>query len=327
MAGDRIATVDFGGDLDVYDTELEPVGPTTTLDFTTVAVDLASDGSFAVVGGARSPEDESQPPVTTITKVSLPDGAVSTIEAGDQGYVNHLALDPDEQRVVGVTDLGALIVVDVAAGRVEQVIEHLDPMNMISVTWAPDGRHVWVGGQAANLIELDTATWKETRRVPIGPDVAITSIFPDGDRLLVSEETGSVHAVDITTFEEVGTPLTSNATQLQAVTVTPDGSRVAAASRDGALRLWDAASGRPVGPPLGGHDEQSRSILATVSPDGTPLVFTEGADGRLLRWELDPVSWARTACEVAGRNLSAAEWDQFLPGKPYRATCPEWPAA
>jgi hypothetical protein len=32
------------------------------------------------------------------------------------------------------------------------------------------------------------------------------------------------------------------------------------------------------------------------------------------------------ACHLAGRNLTRAEWNQYLPGQPYQTTCPQWPA-
>jgi hypothetical protein len=40
-----------------------------------------------------------------------------------------------------------------------------------------------------------------------------------------------------------------------------------------------------------------------------------------LRYSLDPVDWLREACTVAGRDLTREEWDRYLPGREYRATC------
>ena len=38
-------------------------------------------------------------------------------------------------------------------------------------------------------------------------------------------------------------------------------------------------------------------------------------------WDLDPDRWATTACGIAHRNLTRAEWKQYLPGRPYERTC------
>jgi hypothetical protein len=75
------------------------------------------------------------------------------------------------------------------------------------------------------------------------------------------------------------------------------------------------------------------STPALSSSDGLGLV-TAGGDG-LLRWDLDHESWKRKACEIAGRNLTQAEWREYLTfssergtswlrhfDPPYRAACP-----
>ena len=39
-------------------------------------------------------------------------------------------------------------------------------------------------------------------------------------------------------------------------------------------------------------------------------------------WDLEPTHWLDAACQVAGRNLTPEEWDQYL-GEfgPYHETC------
>ena len=45
-----------------------------------------------------------------------------------------------------------------------------------------------------------------------------------------------------------------------------------------------------------------------------------------MLWDVDPAVWRRRGCAIVGRNLSRVEWKLYLPpGKPYRATCSEWP--
>jgi hypothetical protein len=38
-------------------------------------------------------------------------------------------------------------------------------------------------------------------------------------------------------------------------------------------------------------------------------------------WSIDPTVWARDACTIAGRTLTKAEWDQYLPNRPYAPAC------
>ena len=57
----------------------------------------------------------------------------------------------------------------------------------------------------------------------------------------------------------------------------------------------------------------------TTDPDGVPIavnnagtIFSETERNPLL-WNVDPADWIRTACTIAGRNLTQAEWRQYLP--------------
>jgi hypothetical protein len=88
--------------------------------------------------------------------------------------------------------------------------------------------------------------------------------------------------------------------------------------------------GRPVGADLvGGHVPYTiRTVVPTdtvmsrsaFSPDGAHLA-TAGADGAAELWDLDPGDWARAACAVAGRDLTAAEWREQLPARRPFALC------
>ncbi len=89
--------------------------------------------------------------------------------------------------------------------------------------------------------------------------------------------------------------------------------------------VWDVATREQVGESLMvkgdanyvevDHPGGSRLLSGTTVPTGTDMV-----------WDFDPAHWASTACGVAGRNLTEAEWQQFLPDRPYQLTCPQWPA-
>ena len=56
------------------------------------------------------------------------------------------------------------------------------------------------------------------------------------------------------------------------------------------------------------------------TPDGSSIV-TVNDRGRAVLWDVRPTSWARHACEVAGRTLTRAEWKQYLPGRSYHPAC------
>jgi hypothetical protein len=93
---------------------------------------------------------------------------------------------------------------------------------------------------------------------------------------------------------------------------------LATTSSDGTARLWDVPSGRPIGAALPGVVD--RYVAAAFVERGTHLV-TLYDNGRGYRWDVRPQSWARRACDVAGRTLTRAEWQTALPERGYAPAC------
>jgi hypothetical protein len=97
----------------------------------------------------------------------------------------------------------------------------------------------------------------------------------------------------------------------------------------------NAADHRGIGPALAGSQPgvllgvaEDRLLnlpqLGMAAFDATGRTLAAAfKNGTVLLWDVDPASWRTRACAVAGRELTRQEWHQFLPGRPYRATCPQ----
>lgn len=49
-------------------------------------------------------------------------------------------------------------------------------------------------------------------------------------------------------------------------------------------------------------------------------------DTELAIWNYDIETWPDLACELAGRNMTQREWEDFGPqGVEYQITCPQFP--
>ncbi len=62
--------------------------------------------------------------------------------------------------------------------------------------------------------------------------------------------------------------------------------------------------------------------LYGVEP-GDRSVGVSGREG-FLRLNVNPSTWSPLACDVAGRNLTRAEWNAYFPGSAYRKTCAQY---
>ncbi len=100
----------------------------------------------------------------------------------------------------------------------------------------------------------------------------------------------------------------------------------AAVSRHGselALHVWDVAERKPV-LELFTDLWDARNARLSFANDNQALDIC--VDGAGMRIDIAPESWRAQACEIAGRNLSRMEWQQFFGAEPYRLTCPDLPA-
>jgi WD40 repeat protein len=175
---------------------------------------------------------------------------------------------------------------------------------------------------------------------PLGRAVGQVAFSPDGDTLGVVSWDENLSTV--LTLWEIGDWDQSRSVVLPGsagsgveflrggdvlVTTSEVGSGAAFGRTDGSsgAQLWDTATLEPIGQPLL-LDANGRSGYVDRDAPGDRAVIG-GGGGTLLVWDLDVRHWKDTACNIAGRNLTRAEWAQYLPGDPYHATCPQWPAA
>jgi YD repeat-containing protein len=154
---------------------------------------------------------------------------------------------------------------------------------------------------------------------------------PDGTRVLGATASGVTRQWDARTGRQLAPALVGPAAAVAGVTYDAAGNRIASTTLGlSTTSLWEMPDGRDLGGELVGgripyttrtvdlaHFARSR---ATFSPDGTHLA-TPGADGASVLWDMRPAAWLRAACAVAGRDLTAAEWREHLPGRDRVAVC------
>jgi WD40 repeat protein len=114
---------------------------------------------------------------------------------------------------------------------------------------------------------------------------------------------------------------------LKEMAFSPDGhllavSAVAGLHERGFIRLWDVAQRRVL-----------QVDIPSPRDQALPLAFSKNGDRlmsvdrlcRIIFHDMRLQSWQDLACQRANRNLTRAEWQQYLPGEPYQLVCPDLP--
>jgi WD40 repeat protein len=176
-----------------------------------------------------------------------------------------------------------------------------------------------------SLFDVATRTRKWTKDFPIG--LAQVTFSPDDRTLAVNSGetvvTAKTTLIDIASGAERVLRMGGFSQGVEFV----QGGRVlvttSAVAGGVVAHFWDTATFQPIGEPF--------SVPADGAPmyrnaDGTRFTTSSlRSPGFAVLWSADPAQWETTACRIAGRNMTRAEWHQYQPDRPYRTTCPQWP--
>ena len=114
-------------------------------------------------------------------------------------------------------------------------------------------------------------------------------------------------------------PVFAHTQRGRALDFDPAGELLATAGDDGAVRIWDPADLSHSPSVLDGHTGIVRAVA--FSPGGRQLASV-GDDGTLRVWTARLLELQQAACARAARELSAEEWQRYLPYTPAHKICP-----
>jgi hypothetical protein len=194
----------------------------------------------------------------------------------------------------------------------------------------PDGNRLIVFS-ATRLSMIDLATGRTVWTRTSG---AVRQFAPSPDGATIAYDSGNINAGQVTLLDA------ATGKRRSAIAVPSYGGLgflnhgrwlvITSDQPEPAAQLYDAATLQPFGVPFPTADVEQDPVV--VDPAGTRFAEIVAYDviqptsNDPLLWNGNPASWIRTACAIAGRNLTRAEWQQYLPDRPYRKTCPRWPA-
>ena len=196
-----------------------------------------------------------------------------------------------------------------------------------ALAFSADGALLAGARDVAKVWEV-TGESREPTRLPFGGDLfdrASIAFNPDGSTLATASRQG-IRLWRTAGWHAPGRALQRGTGVVSRIAFSADGATLVAAGD--VLRLWDPLRQQELGKPLGTPGFYSLEGLA-VGDDGKSLVTAAG-DGSVIRWDpillsTDYAAWRKRLCPFAGRNLTRPEWAQYIPGQPYRRTCPGFP--
>jgi WD40 repeat protein len=141
---------------------------------------------------------------------------------------------------------------------------------------------------------------------------------PDSRLLAVGTEDGQVLFWDARRGVAGAPALHVSTGAVVQISFSPDGRTMVVSSHDGTTTLWDLRSRAQIG---GSFPERPNTFTSPMFEPNGQLLIEYNADA--AQWPTNVASWERFACQVAGRDLTRAEWHDVLPNRPYQPVCPQ----
>ena len=319
--GRTLALTQDDGTVDLVDTRtLQRRGTLRAMPGFAAAVDYSPDGHLLAVTGKGGR-------VTLWDARTLrPAGTLRGLRSTSQA----LAFSPD-RRLLAAAELGRL-----ANGRYEGTsVRVWDVRRRVlaparfparsgaetfisSLAFSSDGGLLAAAAAADGTEIRDAHTGRLVVRLHTDDQTRSVAFSPDGGLVATGQFDGRLLLWSTHDWRPVGRPVEAHEGRVITLNFSRDSRTLASAGQDGTVRLWDVASQKPVGAPL--VVDHGGWVSAALTPDDAHLLAVSD-QGHGVRWDISPAAWKRHACRVAGRELTAREWQDALPGRPYRSIC------
>ena len=148
------------------------------------------------------------------------------------------------------------------------------------------------------------------------------TIATGGGHLVASRTDGHIAELDPVELVPTGAPFAGVNGQAASMALDDTATRLVVSGMDTSIRIFDLATRTQLGDAI----EAGTCCSTSLRSDGTAAAMV--TDTGVTIWDLDPAHWERAACELAGRNLTPAEWTRYIGSlAPYRTTCPDQPTS
>jgi WD40 repeat protein len=288
-------------------------------------------GKSKLISGAFSADGN------TLTTVDTSGAHIVNIRSRQSASLGYVAPTPVQDveyspdgRTVAIVDADHVYLYDATSHRPIGKPKILYGMPQLTgrpqrVTWSPDSRRFTLTYQLGfGLYDLNSSApvvWPSQRQIhgdPWWTAVSAVAWSPTGSVLATATDDHRVEVLHAADGTPVG-PAWTTPFLATSLSFSPDGKVLASSGSQGTVTLNDVTTGVQIGPPLVASFDHN--TIVQFDPAGRLIVAS--ADGGLWQWHIDLAAMIRTACAIAGRNLSGSEWAMLHTGHPYLAACPQ----
>jgi WD40 repeat protein len=223
------------------------------------------------------------------------------------GDTRTLRLSRDGSRLMALTDKSLVQLFDASTGR---AIDRMSVTAAAATAFSSDGQRAAVAEKDAVHL-FDWISGKQSVRFVPAAGVAVLAFSHDGTALAAGAPD------DVKVFATAtGAQMTLlNLRGSVSLAFTHDGRQIAAAGGDFATRIYEVATGREVSR----FDHGTEATALAFNGDDTQLAMIAGSTLTRSVWR--SAALVQQACSRLTRNLTPAEWAQYLGPEPYRKTC------